>query len=237
MKDHQHTRGFDRTQAQELLQKGCEDMVNPIQDQHIEQLIEYLHMMAKWNPVYNLTAIKTTDKMVSHHLLDSLVTVPHFERLLSQCKHTTPRIIDVGTGGGLPGVVLAIMHPEWELTLIDPVHKKTAFLTQVKATLNLNNLRIITGKIEDLQETQAFDIITSRAFASLVDFVQWSANALHEKGCYLAMKGQIPHEEIKELKLARPDIDIHQIIPLNIPYLEAERHLLELRPQTKTIHN
>ena len=221
---------FDTTLANAQLVNGCAEMNLSVTPQHIEQLIAYAQLMAKWNPVYNLTAIRDTDKMVSHHLLDSLAVLPMFEKIISErtLLSNTPKIIDVGTGGGLPGVVLSIMHPDWHITLIDPVHKKTAFLTQVKAQLNLSNVHIVTGKVEDLEPTQTFDIITSRAFASLVDFVRLSERALKPTGCFLAMKGVAPMKELAELEQSAPNTWTHQAIQLDVPQLDAERHLINV---------
>ena len=224
---------FDTTLASAQLVNGCAEMNLSVTPQQVEQLIAYVQLMAKWNPVYNLTAIRETDKMVSHHLLDSLAILPTFERVVSEqtLSLNNPQIMDVGTGGGLPGIVLAIMHPQWQLTLIDPVHKKTAFLTQVKAQLSLNNVTVINGKVEDLEPTQIFDIITSRAFASLVDFIKLSERALKPTGCFLAMKGVMPTEEIDALKNAFPLYRVAQIQPLHVPQLNAERHLIQIAPQ------
>ena len=224
---------FDTTLASAQLVNGCAEMNLSVTPQHIEQLIAYAQLMAKWNPVYNLTAIRETDKMVSHHLLDSLAVLPMFEKTISErtLSSNTPKIIDVGTGGGLPGVVLSIMHPDWHITLIDPVHKKTAFLTQVKTHLNLSNVHIVTGKVEDLATAQTFDIITSRAFASLVDFVQLSQNALAPNGCFLAMKGLAPEDEMQAFKQTfAQQYAITHIIPIHVAQLNAERHLIQIEP-------
>ena len=217
---------FNPVRAAELLNDGLRDMQLMTTEQEREQLIRYLELMAKWNHVYNLSAIRDLDKMVSHHLLDSLVIIGNFRNWLSETM--TPRILDVGTGGGLPGVVLAIMNPAWQLTLIDPVHKKTAFLTQVKAQLNLNNLTVVTGKVEDLPTDTPYDCITSRAFASVIDFVRLSQNVLKPDGFFAAMKGVMPADELNELEQFAPQTWQHEIIKLNVPQLDAERHLVKL---------
>ena len=229
----QQRAAFNTESAMRQLLDGCAQMQCALSAEQAKQLIQYLQLMAKWNPVYNLTAIRETDKMVSHHLLDSLAILPTFERIVSKqtLSPNNHQIMDVGTGGGLPGIVLAIMHPQWQLTLIDPVHKKTAFLTQVKAQLNLSNVTVINGKVEDLEPTQTFDVITSRAFASLVDFVALSKNALKPSGCFLAMKGVMPTEEIDAFKNAFPLYRVAQIQPLHVPQLNAERHLIQIAPQ------
>jgi 16S rRNA (guanine527-N7)-methyltransferase len=221
---------FNTESAMRQLLDGCAQMQCTLSAEQADRLIAYLQLMAKWNPVYNLTAIRETDKMVSHHLLDSLATLPAFESIVSEqtLSSKTLQIMDVGTGGGLPGIVLAILHSDWQLTLIDPVQKKTAFLTQVKAQLNLSNVTVINGKVEDLDATQTFDIITSRAFASLVDFVTLSERALKPTGCFLAMKGIAPQQELVELEQFAPNIWAHQIIKLDVPQLDAERHLINV---------
>lgn len=224
---------FDSAQATQLLTDGCAQMQLPINAEQTTQLIAYLQLMAKWNPVYNLTAIRTTDKMVSHHLLDSLAVLPEFEKAIGEHPLTLdmPKILDVGSGGGLPGAVLAIMRSDWLITLIDPVHKKTAFLTQVKTQLKLDNLSIITGKVEDLPTAPTYQIITSRAFASLCDFVQLAQHVLADDGCFLAMKGVVPDEEIKELQQKLPSHRIQQVQPIQVAQLEGSRHLIRIQPQ------
>lgn len=221
---------FNATQAEALLRQGIaefpDELSAKINEGQIKKLIEYLSLMAKWNPVYNLTAIRQTDEMVSAHLLDSIAIIGYLEDWL--VEKSQPRILDVGTGGGLPGIVLAILRPDWSLTLIDPVHKKTAFLQQVKAQLSLNNVTVVTGKVEDLPNEPRFDLITSRAFASIALFVQLSHSVLAEDGCFAAMKGVLPSEEISELQQAFTDqwqIETHEI---HVPQLNAQRHLVKM---------
>ena len=224
---------FDPTRVRQLLTDGLSDMNLSTSEHERSQLIAYLGLMAKWNHVYNLSAIRELDKMVSHHLLDSLVIVQTFRDWLTNIKQ--PSVLDVGTGGGLPGVVLAIMNPTWHITLIDPVHKKTAFLTQVKAQLALTNLTVITGKVEDLPANSTYDLITSRAFASVVDFVRLSENVLKTDGVFGAMKGVIPADELAELEQFAPSTWAHEIIELAVPQLDAQRHLIKLwQHETKT---
>ena len=219
---------FDAVKARELLCAGLDEMPLTIKEGQIDLLIDYLSLMAKWNPVYNLTAIRQTSEMVSAHLLDSLAIIEMFDLWLE--KKPEAKILDVGTGGGLPGVVLAIMRPQWSLTLIDPVHKKTAFLQQVKTQLQLDHLTVINGKVEDLPSEARFDLITSRAFSSLVNFVQLSEHVLQTDGCFAAMKGVFPIEEMDALREAFADqwqIEPHEI---RVPQLNAERHLVKITP-------
>ena len=219
---------FDATRARELLADGMAEMTLAINKGQMDALLEYLSLMAKWNPVYNLTAIRQTDEIVSAHLLDSLAIIEMFDLWLE--KKPEAKILDVGTGGGLPGVVLAIMRPQWSLTLIDPVHKKTAFLQQVKTQLQLDHLTVINGKVEDFPSEARFDLITSRAFSSLVNFVQLSEHVLQTDGCFAAMKGVFPNEEMDALREVFADqwqIEPHEI---RVPQLNAERHLVKITP-------
>ena len=222
---------FNPATARTKFNAGLAETNITVSETQAEQLMAYLGLMAKWNHVYNLSAIRDTDKMISHHLLDSLVILPVLEQWLSDSKrdqnHTS--VLDVGTGGGLPGVVLAIMHPEWHITLIDPVHKKTAFLQQVKGQLALTNLSVITGKVEDLPTTQRYDIVTSRAFASVIDFVTWSENVLADDGFFAAMKGTFPTEEMDELNAIFSRKWLTTSVELRVPQLDAQRHLIQLK--------
>ena len=225
---------FDAARARELLADGMAEMTLAINQGQMDALLEYLSLMAKWNPVYNLTAIRQTDEMVSAHLLDSLAIIGLIDVWLA--KKPKAKILDVGTGGGLPGVVLAIMRPQWFLTLIDPVHKKTAFLQQVKAQLQLDNLTVINGKVEDLPTEAQFDLITSRAFSSLVNFVQLSEHVLQADGCFAAMKGVFPSEEMDALQQTfnhQWQIEPHEI---HVPQLNAQRHLIKISRSNPSHH-
>ena len=180
------------------------------------RLLAYLALLDKWNRVYNLTAVRDTGRMVSHHLLDSLAAVPFF-------KGET--VLDVGSGGGLPGIPLAIARPELQVTLIDSIAKKTAFLLQAKAELGLTNLNVVTGRVEDFRPDSTFDVITSRAFSDLKEFVTLTRHLLKPAGCWLAMKGLMPHEEIANL----PDwVKVSANHALAVPGLEASRHMIVL---------
>ena len=182
------------------------------------KLLAYLALLDKWNRVYNLTAVRDVERMVSHHVLDSLAAVPYF-----QGKTT----LDVGSGGGLPGIPLAIARPELQVTLIDSIAKKTAFLLQAKAELGLPNVQVITGRVEEYQPEAPFDVITSRAFSDLKEFVTLTRHLLAPTGHWLAMKGLMPHEEIVSLPdWARVSADY----ALAVPGLEASRHLIVLEP-------
>ena len=183
-----------------------------------DQLLAYLALLEKWNRVHNLTAVRAADRMVSHHLLDSLAVVPYFQ---------AGRVLDVGSGGGLPGIPLAITRADLEVTLIDSIAKKTAFLLQAKAELGLGNVSVATGRVEAYQPEAGFNTITSRAFSDLKEFVTLTRHLLAPGGCWLAMKGLYPHEEIAALpgwvKLSADHV-------LNVPGLDATRHLIILEP-------
>jgi len=182
------------------------------------RLLAYLALLDKWNRVYNLTAVRETERMVSHHLLDSLAAVPFFQ---------AATVLDVGSGGGLPGIPLAIARPEVEVTLIDSIAKKTAFLLQAKAELGLANLHVITSRVEDYRPEAGFDVITSRAFSDLKEFVTLTRHLLNPGGRWLAMKGLMPHEEIASLP---PWVKVSANHALLVPGLDASRHLIVLEP-------
>jgi len=206
------------------LEAGIESLGLNLRPSQHQKLLAYLALLSKWNKVYNLTALRDPAQMVTHHLLDSLAAVTAFTG--------AQRVLDVGAGGGLPGMILAIWaaeaQPEMQISMIDTVHKKTAFLTQVKAELQLSNVTVYTARVEQLQlqqlpKQQAFDVITSRAFAELNDFINWSQHLLAQDGHYIAMKGLVPEEEIKRLP---EGWRVREIRPLAVPQLQAERHLI-----------
>jgi len=189
----------------------------------VAKLLAYLALLDKWNRVYNLTAVRDAERMVSHHLLDSLAAVPYVQ---GGAPHLV-RLLDVGSGGGLPGIPLAIARPELQVTLIDSIAKKTAFLLQAKAELGLGNLNVVTGRVEDWRPAEGFDVITSRAFSDLKEFVALTRHLLKPAGRWLAMKGLYPHEEIAGLP---SDVIVSADHALCVPGLEASRHLIVLEP-------
>ena len=210
---------FDRNTLGQVLKEGIAEMQLDVSGAQQDQLMDYLGLMFKWNSVYNLTSLRDPMQMVTHHLLDSLAAVPAF----AQARN----VLDVGAGGGLPGIVLAIVRPDMKVSMIDTVHKKTAFLTQVKAELGLANVTVYTMKVQDLQigekVSDKFDVITSRAFADLSDFVNWSAHLLAEGGRYIALKGVAPEEERQRVPA---EWHVTGLQPLQVPRLGAERHLV-----------
>ncbi len=209
---------FDRPALANVLAGGIKELQLDLNQQQHEQLLDYLALLFKWNSVYNLTSVRDPMQMVTHHVLDSLAAVPAFAGAAN--------VLDVGAGGGLPGIVLAIARPHMNVSLIDTVHKKTAFLTQVKAELGLANVTVYTARVEQLQVARPFDVITSRAFADLSDFVNWSGHLLAEGGEFIALKGTAPADEQARI----PDPwKVTKLAPLQVPGLQAERHLVFIR--------
>ena len=211
-------KGFDKVALGAELSAGVASLGLPITEEQIEKMLAYLALLVKWNSVYNLTSIRDPQDMVKQHLLDSLSAVHAF----TQAKN----VLDVGSGGGLPGIILAIVFPSTSISMIDIVNKKTAFLTQVKAELKLKNVTVHTGRVELLKVENKFDVITSRAFSELNNFVNWSHHLLQEGGRFLAMKGVSPNQEIERLP---EGWDVESIEPLHVPGLHVERHLVVIR--------
>jgi 16S rRNA (guanine527-N7)-methyltransferase len=193
--------------------------------------------LQKWNRVYNLTALRDPSEMLTHHLIDSLSAVAPLRRHLAARQAAAlaggepvplagPRVLDVGSGGGLPGVVLAICLPDVSVTCVDTVNKKAAFIQQVAAALRLPNLKGLHARVETVQG--GFDVVTSRAFASLRDFTTWSRPALEPGGVWMAMKGKHPAQELAELAA---DVSVFHVEQLQVPGLDAERCMVWMRPQ------
>jgi 16S rRNA (guanine527-N7)-methyltransferase len=203
------------------LRRGLADLALALDDRQVQQLLDYLALLAKWGRVYNLTARLEPGEMLTHHLLDSLAVVNPLRR---QCGSGPLRLLDVGSGAGLPGVVLAICGPEWQVDCVDAVAKKAAFVQQVSVSLRLPNLRGRHARVEQL--TARYQVVTSRAFASLADFTQWSDAALAPEGVWLAMKGKHPTDEIAQLA---PSVQVFHVEPLAVPGLDAERCLVWLK--------
>jgi 16S rRNA (guanine527-N7)-methyltransferase len=206
---------FDRPALAPILASGIKELQLDLNQQQHEHLLDYLALLFKWNAVYNLTSVRDPMQMMTHHLLDSLAAVSAFAGARN--------VLDVGAGGGLPGVVLAIARPDMKVSMIDTVHKKTAFLTQVKAELELANVTVYTKKVQELEVAAKFDVITSRAFADLSDFVNWSGHLLAEGGQFIALKGTAPPEEQERLPAAWK---VTELRPIQVPQLQAERHLV-----------
>lgn len=208
------------------LRQGLQTLALALSDAQVHTLLAYVDWVAKWNKVYNLTAVRDPQEMLTHHLLDSLAVVAPLQRQLAAVgKAAGATLLDVGSGAGLPGVVVAIACPQVRVSCVDTVAKKALFIQQVAAALRLPNLQGIHARVENL--TQTFDVVSSRAFASLVDFTAWSCQALAPDGIWLAMKGKVPHDEVQALP---PTVQVFHVEHLAVPGLDAERCVLWLRP-------
>ncbi|MBU2037667.1 MULTISPECIES: 16S rRNA (guanine(527)-N(7))-methyltransferase RsmG [Oceanospirillaceae] len=198
---------------------GAEQMQIALTAEQLSALRAYLDLLQKWNKAYNLTAIREPERMVALHLLDSLAVHPFVQE--------ADNIADVGTGPGLPGIVLAIMNPHKTFTLLDSNGKKTRFLFQARTALGLDNVTIVNDRVEAYHPPRPFDMIVSRAFASLADMTHWCQHLRAEQGCFLAMKGQYPQDEIAAIA------DKFRVVAsdaISVPGVEGERHLLRLLP-------
>jgi 16S rRNA (guanine527-N7)-methyltransferase len=199
----------------------------------IDTLFAYLTLLRKWNSVYNLTAIRHPDEMLTHHLLDSLTAVPALAeaaRATDVAESARGRVLDVGSGGGMPGLPLAIACPDVSVLMVDIVQKKTAFLTQCRAQLGLSNAAAHWGPVEKLEDASGYAVITSRAFAELTDFVNLSGQLLAPGGKLIAMKGIYPQAEIDRMEAAglMATWQVEAVPKLTVPELDAERHLVVL---------
>jgi 16S rRNA (guanine527-N7)-methyltransferase len=206
------------TTLEEKLSAGLQAMQIDLPAAAQDQLIAYVKLIEKWNKVHNLTAVREPDKMITLHILDSLSVLPYVAG-----KQT---LLDVGTGAGLPGIPLAIARPDLRVVLLDSSHKKTAFLTQAKAELGLHHCDVVCERLELWQTVKKFDVIISRAFSDLADFVDQAGHLLARDGEMLAMKGVVPHEEM--LKLSA-DFRVEKITELQVHDLDAKRHLVRIK--------
>ena len=205
---------------------GLKALQLDLNDRHVDQLLAYQAMIAKWTQVYNLTAVRDPAEMMTHHLLDSLAAISALQRYLHGAGlGQGSRLLDVGSGAGLPGVVVAICCPGVAVTCVDTVAKKAAFIKQAALALTLPNLTGLHARVESI--TAPFDVICSRAFASLADFTKWSVGALAPQGVWMAMKGKHPADELQALP---KNIAMFHVEQLKVPGLQAERCILWLRP-------
>ena len=211
------------------LEAGARALELDLSEVQVGQLMDFLALLQKWNKVYNLTAVRDPQEMLTHHLLDSLAAVAPLRRQaasVGQGGGAPVKLLDVGTGGGLPGVVFAICCPGVDVSCVDTVAKKAAFIQQAAVALRLPNLHGVHARVETL--AGPFDVISCRAFASLPDFVAWSRSALAvPHGVWLAMKGKRPDDEIAALP---PGVTMFHVEPLAVPGLEAERCIVWMRP-------
>ena len=212
----------------EALTKGINTLGVSLDSAHVEKLLIYMGLIQKWNKVYNLTALRASHEILTHHLLDSLSVVGPLRRYFlntSDCD-AKPSVLDVGSGGGLPGVVIAICCPEVRVDCVDAVSKKAAFVQQVAASLKLPNLKGLHARVETLKGP--YDVVCARAFASLPDLVNGSDRALASHGVWMAMKGKTPFEEMAALP---PQVKVFHVEPLTVPGLNADRCLVWVKKQ------
>jgi 16S rRNA (guanine527-N7)-methyltransferase len=199
----------------DLLIEGLQVMDLALSDQVIDQLMTYLDLVEKWNRVYNLTAIREREEIIKLHFLDSL----------SILKHVHERnVLDVGSGAGFPGIVLAITKPELKVTVMDSVNKKTTFMQQVKSELSLLNLELVNSRVEDYQPTILFEAVTSRAFSNLKNMMSLTQHTLQKEGVWLAMKSKDVKQEVEAFEKNQ-----YKLIPLEVPFINAERYLVILK--------
>lgn len=202
-------------QDEQQLNEGLNRLQISLSETQKTLLLQYLALLQKWNKVYNLTAVRDEEGMLTTHVLDCLSALP---LLASRAL----KILDVGSGGGMPGLIFAIARPDCHLTLLDASHKKTTFLQQSVIDLGLKNVRVICSRVEQVQN-ESFDVITSRAFSDLKEFVDLTKNLRDADGLWLALKGVYPYEEIAQLP---PDIQVQHVHKLSVPFLDAERHVV-----------
>lgn len=208
------------------LRQGLVELGLALSDAQVQQLLDYLDLIQKWTKVYNLTAVRDPAEMLTHHLLDSLAAIrPLDTQLRALGLASRPvRLLDVGSGAGLPGIVIAICRPDITVHCVDTVAKKAAFIQQVAVSLKLPNLRGLHARVESL--TEPYDVVSSRAFASLVDFTNWSGGALAGQGVWMAMKGKHPADEIAGLPSS---VEVFHVEQLKVPGLDAERCIVWMR--------
>jgi len=199
----------------DLLIEGLQRMDLALSDQVIDQLMTYLDLVEKWNRVYNLTAIREREEMIKLHFLDSLSILKHVH---------VKNILDVGSGAGFPGIVLAITKPELKVTVMDSVNKKTTFMQQVKSELSLMNLDVVNSRVEDYQPTTLFEAVTSRAFSNLKNMMSLTQHTLQKEGVWLAMKSKDVKQEVEAFEKNQ-----YTLIPLEVPFINAERYLVILK--------
>lgn len=196
------------------LEVGAQQLGLDLPGAVIDKLLAYLELLVKWNKVHNLTAVRDPEEMVTLHLLDSLSVLPYVP---------AGRLLDVGSGAGLPGIILAICRPDLQVTTIDAVQKKASFMRQVKVELQIDNLQVVAGRVEQLKPELPFDTVISRAFSEIALFIKLTKHLIAEEGLWLAMKGQMPQGELEAISLKPSKVEL-----LAVPGLDAQRHLVFL---------
>ncbi|MFZ5589242.1 MAG: 16S rRNA (guanine(527)-N(7))-methyltransferase RsmG [Pseudomonadota bacterium] len=203
-----------------VLRLGLEELGFIFPEETEQRLLRFLELLAKWNEAYNLTAVRDPVEMVTHHVLDSLAIRPFLKG---------PRILDVGTGAGLPGIPLAITRPQYQFTLLDSNAKKTRFVTQVKLEMGLDNVEVVTARVEKYRPDRKFDTLVTRAFASLAEMLALSGHLLADDGEFLAMKGAYPQDELEQVTAP---FHVAEVCELVVPGLGARRHLVRIVKQS-----
>lgn len=201
------------------LAQGVAELGVPIATRAQRRLLDYVALISKWNRVHNLTAVRESEKMVSHHLLDSLAVVPHL---------SARTVLDVGSGAGLPGIPLAVAWPDARVTLLDSNHKKATFLRQAVIELGLDNVEVVCERAETWQPHGEFELVISRAFSDLAEFLKAAGRLCAASGVMAAMKGVYPHEELAQLPL---EFKLESVIALHVPGVQGARHLVVLKPR------
>ena len=203
------------------LAEGLQSLLLELTQAQQQALLDYIALLGKWNKVYNLTAVREPEHMLSHHVLDCLAVLPPLKQVFSEALD----LIDVGAGGGLPSVVFAIACPHWQITAVDTVAKKAAFIQTTAHSLRLVNLKAVHSRVEAL--TGGFDVVTCRAYASLRDFCDSSRHLLKPNGVWMAMKAKLSVEELTDLPAT---VRVDKVEPLAVPGLDADRCLVWMRP-------
>lgn len=206
----------DQARLTDILLKGADALELTLTQQQQDQLVGYVLLMNKWNKAYNLTSVRDPEQMMVKHILDSLAVTKHIN---------AAKVIDVGTGPGLPGIPLAIMHPDKAFTLLDSLGKRVRFMKQVAHELSLTNVTPIQSRVEEHQPEQPYDAVLSRAFASLKDMLHWCQHLVDSDGVFLALKGQYPEQEVADMGDA---FSLSSVESLLVPDLVGERHLLTI---------
>lgn len=201
----------------QLLAEGIDQLGLTLDAAQQDKLLAYVALLAKWNKVYNLTAVREPERMIGLHILDSLSLVPHL--------HDAKSMLDVGSGGGLPGICVAIALPILEVVMLDSLQKKTTFVRQAIGELGLTNASVQCERVEHFQPARKFDVVTSRAFAELADFVSGASRLVASGGRMLAMKGVYPHDEIARIPHG---MQVVEVVTLDVPQIEGQRHLVIL---------
>ena len=208
------------------LDAGLEALALPLPTDARARLVAYVALLAKWNATYNLTAIREPERMLTHHILDSLAVLPALDAQVAGVQDV--HVLDVGSGAGLPGLPIALARPAWRVTMLEPVQKKAAFVTQAIAELGIPNARILARRVEDYEAQSPVHIAISRAFSDLASFAESSARHVGTQGVLVAMKGVHPDEELREQP---PAFEVRAEIALHVPGVDAARHLIVMRRQ------